>query len=207
MSIQKAAFIVALALGLIVGGLITASCLGPATLSLTPQAGNVSDPNSVMWRFQRGFMNSGDLPSGWSHRRAAVEDRLGGIGRLVTYYGDNPDRQPLVNVNQTIAIFPSDSEADAAFHAEVPKYIPPADASKWKHPTELRTPRQADEAEFGCLPSTINSAQAICVVLTRYGDMVMVLTGQVFEARWMTMSQFALLIDRIDEHMQSARMP
>jgi hypothetical protein len=153
-------------------------------------------------------MSSADLPPGWGHRRDAGADDLGGLGRLVVYYSGGPDGQALANVNQVIVIYASEADATAAFRSQMPRNIPPAYSAEWKRPAELLAPRQADQAEWGCLPLSIGGARSQrCVVLARYGDMLMILNGQVFEDRWMTMPQFAHLVERIDEHMQSARRP
>jgi hypothetical protein len=199
-----------LALAVILTGCMLSTNNGPRTLQSrsTQQAGGITDPNSIMWRFSAGFMTPADLPAGWSHRRDADRNNLGGVGRLVIYFGDDPDRQPLVRVNQTIVIYAGEAEAKAAFQTEAEQEFPPKYANDWKRPPELRAPRQADAAELRCLPLSVNDQPAqMCVLLARYGDMLTVLSAPIFEDRWITMPQFAQLVDRIDEHMQSARMP
>jgi hypothetical protein len=208
MPIRKTTLLMALTIVLAGCSLMMYGYPGTTQAPGSQQAGSIRDPNSVMWRFSSGFMSSKDLPPGWGHRRAVDEDDLGGLGRVVIYFGDDPVRMSLVSVNQTIVIYASEAEASAAFRSQVPKTIPPDHAGEWKRPTGLSAPRQADETEWGCLSLRINGAPSqTCSVLARYGDMLMILNGQVFEDRWMTMPQFTHLVERIDAHMQSARQP
>jgi len=45
-----------------------------------------------------------------------------------------------------------------------------------------------------------------CVIVARYDDMVTILYGKVFKDRWMTMAQFRRLLERVDKHMNDARV-
>jgi hypothetical protein len=114
----------------------------------------------------------------------------------------------MVSANQLIVIYKDDQAAAAAYQTKLPVYIPPAYAKQYGHPAGLRAPKHAEESALYCHALVISDQPAqACVVLARYGDMFAAITATVYDNRWMTMPEFAHLVDRVDEHMQSARRP
>jgi hypothetical protein len=173
---------------------------------VTVYRGEAPTIEPTMQRFNAGLINAADLPAGWGHRSLLIDGSLGGVGRIVIWYGADPRDKPYVNVSQLIAIYPDEQSSKAAYKTAVEEAIPPAYATDWAKPPELDFQGHADEMTIGCLASEVNGeSMSACRVVARYGDMVMRLYGNVFEGHWITMSQFRHLVEQADTRMESAR--
>ncbi len=154
------------------------------------------------------MMDATDLPFGWGHRASYAVDEFGGVGRVIMYSGANPRSKPFVSVSQYIIIYPDEQRSSSAYDTAVAEAIPAAYADKWVRPPELDFQGHADEVVIACLPGRVGGFYLrSCTVVARYGDMMMRLDGNVFEDRWMTMTQFRHLVERVDKHMNDARVP
>jgi len=189
-------------LGLCLVGL--AACSLPFNRMTSP-----GTPESPTARIERGLMDATDLPFGWSRRSTGVpQDQMGGIARYRDYQGPPRYTIPFVRAGQIIYLYANETESRAAYKALVAENIPPASASKWPWPAELNFPTHADEITIGCMAWVIDDIpNKACRVIARYGDLVTVVDGQVFEDRWLTMAQFRHLLERVDARMQTIRQP
>lgn len=162
------------------------------------------DSSLVLRRFGTGMVDATDLPFGWGDRRMTVAEVPGAIGRNVTYYAEGPGRS-YVNVGQQMRIYPDENTAQIAYEEIVAQAFPAKSADRWLTPTELEFTGRADQLKIACLPGSINGMPFQgCNVVARYKDMVMDLTANVFEDRWLTMEQFRRLVERVDAKMYQA---
>jgi hypothetical protein len=189
-------------LGLWLVGL--AACSLPLSRMTSP-----GTPESPTARIERGLMDATDLPFGWSRRSTGVpQDQMGAIARYRDYQGPPRYAIPFVRAGQIIYLYANETESRAAYKELVAENIPPASANKWPWPPELSFPTHADEITVGCMVWVIdNIPNKACSVIARYGDLVTVVDGQVFEDRWLTMAQFRRLLERVDVRMQTIRQP
>ncbi len=165
-------------------------------------------PDDVLHRFALGRIQADDLPFGWSRSLSYPADIPGAFGRLVTFYGANMDTHPFVNVNQTIYIYDSEAASRADYSTRVADGFPAGFPDLWKPVTDLDLPQQADEAKLACHSGFANDIpMRTCVLVARYGSAIMNLQGNIFEERWMTVSQFQVVIDRLDAKMALIRAP
>lgn len=166
-------------------------------------------PESPTARIERGLMDATDLPFGWSRRSTGVpQDQMDGIARYRDYQGPPRYAMPFVRAGQIIYLYANETESRTAYKALVAENIPPASANKWPWPPALSFPTHADEITVGCMAWVIdNIPNKACSVIARYGDLVTVVDGQVFEDRWLTMAQFRYLLERVDARMQTIRQP
>jgi len=158
-------------------------------------------------RIERGLMDATDLPFGWSRRSTGVpQDPMGSVARYRDYQGPSRYAIPFVRAGQTIYLYPSETESRTAYKNLVADNIPAAAIDKWPQPPELDLPLHADESTIGCMAWIINNIpNQTCSLIARYGNLVTVVDGQVFEDRWLTMAQFRHLLERVDMRMESIR--
>ena len=190
--------------GLLVGMQILTACLGPLGSSI-----GATSTETPINRIERGLLDATDLPFGWRRESTGVPQDLTGsvIARYRDYRG--PESTPIfVRAGQSIALYASEAESDAVYQKAAKEMIPAEYAEKWPHPPELDFTPQADSIVVGCHAGVIDGISArTCVVVARYGKLVTTLDGQVFEDRWLTMTQFRHLLERVDAKMEAIREP
>lgn len=158
----------------------------------------------AMRRFATGMVDATDLPFGWGDRRSMAAEVPGAIGRNITYYAEGPGRS-YVNVGQQMMIYPDESAARLAYETIVAEAFPAEYADRWHTPPELEIGGRSDQMKIACLSGSINGMPFKgCRAIAQYSDMVMYLTGNVFENRWLTMEQFRRLVERVDAKMYQA---
>ena len=158
----------------------------------------------AMRRFATGMVDATDLPFGWGDRRSTAAEIPGAIGRNITYYAEGPGRS-YVNVGQQLIIYPDKSAARLAYETIVAEAFPAVYADRWLTPPELEIGGRSDQMKIACLSGSINGMPFKgCRAIAQYSDMVMYLSGNVFEDRWLTMEQFRRLVERVDAKMYRA---
>lgn len=193
MQINRVTLGVTVRVGLFVWAIaLTASCQAP------------DSSKDMMRRFATGMVDATDLPFGWGDRRSTAAEVPGAIGRNITYYAEGPGRS-YVNVGQQMMIYPDESAARLAYETIVAESFPAEYADRWLTPPELEFQGRSDQMKIACLSGAINGIPFEgCSVVARYKDMVMDLTANVFENRWLTMEQFRRLVERVDAKMYRA---
>jgi len=174
-------------------------------------------------RLAFGMIDAMDLPFGW-HRVRTNDIRVGGgIGRYSTWSPSLVDRPGLI-VNEDLMIFSDPNVAVQVYEREVTDAVPAQYANKWIQPDDLQFTGHADRMKIACLPSKVARQNGVtvvvepesqiageihysCVVIGLYGDTVLSLRGNVFQKRWLTMTQFRRLIERLDSKLEVARTP
>lgn len=180
-----------------------AACVMPFAPSVSPGM-----PESPINRLERGLMDATDLPFGWSRRSTGVPNETRGslAARYRDYQGPQRDAMIFVRVGQTIYLYPNETESGVAYKSAIAEIIPAEYSDQWPWPPELDISTHADELTIGCSPLVINDVSATtCRVVARYGHLVTVVRGQVFQDRWLTMAQFRHLLERVDARMESIR--
>ncbi len=164
-------------------------------------------PPAIRQQVRLGLIDRADLPSGWGYRSGKPLNVPGGYGQDVGFHGADPNKYSFVLVTQTLEIYPNESASRAAFQTRVDEAIPPGYADVWFQLPELDFRGNTDEIKVACMSVHVNGiATRSCRVIARYGEMVTTLYGNVFEDRWLTMTQFRHLVERLDQHMQDARV-
>ena len=162
------------------------------------------DSDVVLLRFSTGMVDATDLPFGWGDRRSTVAEVPGAIGRNITYYAEGPG-QSYVNVGQQMMIYPDENTARLAYEEIVVQAFPAEYADRWLTPPELEFEGRSDQMKIACLSGLINGMPFEgCRAIAQYSEMVMYLSGNVFEDRWLTMDQFKRLVERVDAKMYRA---
>ena len=163
-----------------------------------------SESEFLLRRFATGTLDATDLPFGWGDVRSSAAEQPHAVGRTITYYGAGTDK-PYVNVGQRILIYPNELESETAYQSLVEQAFPIAYVDKWQTPSVLEFSAHADQLRVACQSGLIDGRPFEgCVVIARYGDMVMDLSGNVFEDRWLTMDQFRRVLERVDAKMYRA---
>ncbi len=146
-----------------------------------------------------------DLPSGWHKGGVQVEEVPGADAHFFRFYGTSDPEKTWVNVSQKLVLYPDPEAAVSAYDGWVDKYLPPAHKDAWILPSELEFAGQADQMVVACLPGYINGIpQHACEAIGRYGDVVVILLGNVFDDRWLTMEDFQAVLEAMDRRIVAA---
>lgn len=145
-----------------------------------------------------------DLPSGWRWGDVLVENVPPAEGRVFCFFGTADRTVSWINVSETLLLFPDVTSAQAGYQTQRDTYFPPA-AEHWQIRSELSMTHQADEWHVACLPTNLNGelVQA-CGVAARYDRVVIILLGNVFEERWLTMADFRAVMEAMDQRIIAA---
>jgi hypothetical protein len=191
-------------LGLLVGLHTITACLGPSGPLVNSTA--TETPINLV---ERGLLDATDLPFGWRRESTGVpQDLTGGvIARYRDYRG--PGSTPIfVRAGQSIALYASETESDAAYQKAAKEMIPAGYEDQWPRPPELDFTTQADAIIIGCSAGVFNGIPArTCRAAARYGNLVTTIRGQIFEDRWLSVLQFRNLLERVDAKMVAIREP
>ncbi len=164
-------------------------------------------PPAVRQQIRLGLIDGADLPFGWGYRSGRPLEIVDGYSQSVGFHGANPDQYTFVLVTQRLEIYPNESLSHGIYRTRVNELIPSAYADVWVQPPEMEDFQGgADEIQITCMAVHINGIPTrSCQVIARYGELVTTLFANVFEDRWLTMSQFRKLVERLDQRMQAAR--
>lgn len=192
-------------LGLLIGLQVATACLSPLRSPLDSTA-----TETPINRIERGMLDATDLPFGWRRESTGVpQDLTGGIiARYRDYRG--PANTPIfVRAGQSIALYASETESDAAYRATARKVIPVGHEDQWPRPPELDFTMQADAITVGCNAAGVFDGIPAhsCSIVARYGKLATTIDGQVFDDHWLTMAQFRNLLERVDAKMAAIREP
>ena len=182
---------------------MTTGCVAPQGLFV-----GTTPTETPVNRLERGLMDATDLPFGWRRESTGVpRDLRGEVARYRDYRG--PTGSPIfVRAGQSLALYSTLTDSEAAYEEAAAAMIPKDYADKWPWPPELDSAMHADQIVIGCNPGFFNDIKATtCAVTARYGNLVTTLYGQVFEDRWLTMAQFRHLLERVDAKMEAIREP
>ena len=189
---------------LLVGLQITTACLAPLGQSM-----GATSTETPINRIERGMLDATDLPFGWRRESTGVPQDLPGgkIARYRDYRG--PGSTPIfVRAGQSIGLYASEAESDAAYQATAKEMIPAGYEDQWPRPPELDFTTHADTIVIGCSVGAFNGIPArTCRIVARYGKLVTTLDGNVFHDRWLTMTEFQHLLERVDAKMAAIREP
>ncbi|MFP4344678.1 MAG: hypothetical protein ACLFU8_08300 [Anaerolineales bacterium] len=182
-----------LALQIVVGGVISrAAWENRPTLSPTDAF------------FADVALELGDLPQGWRRGGVMVESVPNAEGRFYRFYGTANRSESWINVGQIILLYPDVAAARVGYQEQDRQYIPPT-ATQWREMEELAFAHQADEWHAECLPHSINGSPGFgCRAIARYENLVIVMLGNVFEERWLSMADFRTVLEAMDRRATAA---
>jgi len=193
--------------GLVV--LLLVSCLETACVTSKDPRVIATSTETPVNRIERGLMDATDLPFGWRRESTGVpQDLVGGIMARYRDYRGSVNTPIFVRAGQSIALYASVGESEAAFQRATAEMFPAGYEDQWPHPPELNFTTHADVIRVGCSDGVFNGIPVhTCRIVARYDKLVTTLRGQVFEDRWLTMEQFRHLLERVDAKMEKIREP
>ncbi len=145
-----------------------------------------------------------DLPQGWRRGEVMVESVPNAEGRFYRFYGTANRSESWINVEQIILLYPDVAAARVGYQEQETQYIPPT-ATRWREMKELAFAHQADEWHAECLPHSINGSPGFaCRAIARYENLVIVMLGNVFEDRWLSMADFRVVLEAMDRRAIAA---
>ena len=190
---------------IVLGGLLLMglqSAIGSGFYRLMRLAWDASPQQGPISPFESVRINLGDLPEGWRMGGGEPEDVPGAEAYIYWYFGTSDPHETWINVSQKMIQYEDADAAAGAFRGWVDWSVPPSHRDKWIMPEELVIDCGADEMAVACLPRNINGLDHYaCTVTALYGDMVVVLWGNVFDTQWLTMQDFRSLLEAMDERM------
>jgi len=156
-------------------------------------------------RFEALRIKVEDLPSGWHWGGERIEEVPGAEARFLWCYGPPGESKTWVNVSQKLVLYPDSEAAANAYDGWVAEYIPPAHKDAWILPPGVEFTGQADQMVVACHSGYINGLHHYaCNAINLYGDMIVVLHGNVFDDRWLTMEDFQAVLEAMDRRIVAA---
>ena len=103
-----------------------------------------------------------------------------------------------VNVSEKVLVYGAQNAASEGFRQQRDKYFRPG-VTDWVEIEELVFPHHADEMKAACLEGYVNGMHHYaCVFVARYGRVVIIVQGNVFDERWLTMEDFRSVLEAAD---------
>lgn len=136
-----------------------------------------------------------DLPPGWYWKSTEVEEVPGGVGRFTRFYHSSARNLRVVHLSETVLVYPDVAAAQQGYKNQVETYFPPG-SKRWQEMPRLQFPHHAEEAKTACQDLYFREASGeiyhhyACTYVARYRRVVIVVLGNVFDDRWLTMPEF-----------------
>ena len=150
-------------------------------------------------RFQESFINAEDLPLGWHRDRMGIwtEEVPGAEARSLVFYGTWDPDKTWVKVRQELILYPRPEAAISAYESQVARYT-----ENWVILPELEFDNQADQMHVICLPGYVNGMyHDACEAVGIYGDLIVILQGNIFEDRRLTRQDFRAVLEAMDRRI------
>jgi len=189
---QAVKVVVAVGLGLLLL-MITQIGIGTGVATLMRRSWPTQTPLEA--RFENLRIKVEDLPSGWHRGGVQVEDVPGATARFYSFYGASD--KTWVKVSQELILYPDPQAAAGAYDKWLAKYT-----KSWIAPPGLEFTDRADQMHVACLSGYINDQHHYaCRAVGLYGDIVVILRGNVFDDRWLTMKDFQAVLEAMDQRI------
>ncbi|MGB9873205.1 MAG: hypothetical protein ACPLYD_16305 [Anaerolineae bacterium] len=136
-----------------------------------------------------------DLPPGWYWEGTKAEEVPNGEGRFTWFYHTSAKDLLVVSLSETVLVYPDIIAAREGYQTQIDIYFP-AGSKRWRDMPELQFSHHAEEAKTACLELYFREVSGdvyhhyACTYIARYGRVVIVVLGNVFDDQWLTMSEF-----------------
>ncbi|HLC03513.1 MAG TPA: hypothetical protein VJK02_10780 [Anaerolineales bacterium] len=152
------------------------------------------------------ILSTNDLPANFQAGGTSIQEIAGGTANFGDYFDSGDTEKVYISIKHKLGIYPSASEATAAYTSWAPSYFPSA---YWEDDGTLQfSPRDpSDPFRFGCMPVTINAVPILsCRYLQQHSRFIsLILMNTDGEA--ITIAQLEHAIDRLDERLFNYRPP
>lgn len=162
-----------------------------------PDASAVSDVELVMLL----LIEPQNLPTPWRpdliHTNSlSVPEGLGAS----RWFAESGNRT-WVNVFQDVFVFPHSVQAERYYDEQVEEYGT-LEFQGWDSMPTLRFAHHADATHLACHESYVNNHHHFgCYVVGRYGRIVTVVGGHIFDRKWLTAEQFRQVLIEVDSKL------
>ncbi|HHS96769.1 MAG TPA: hypothetical protein ENK08_02550 [Chloroflexi bacterium] len=127
---------------------------------------------------------------------------LGGEGRFLWFNHTSARGESWINIGEVVLVYPDEEQAREGWAKQREKYFP---SEAWEEIPELVFPYRADEMEVRRLEGYVNGFHHhACGAVGRYGRVVIVVLGNVFDDRWLTMEEFREVLEAADRRAAEA---
>ena len=135
-------------------------------------------------------------------RGGPVVPVLGGEGRFLWFNHTSARGESWINIGEVVLVYPDEEQAREGWAKQREKYFP---SEAWEEIPELVFPYRADEMEVRRLEGYVNGFHHhACGAVGRYGRVVIVVLGNVFDDRWLTMEEFREVLEAADRRAAEA---
>lgn len=141
-----------------------------------------------------------DMPSGWYRRNGSIQIEYvpDGDGRFFWFHHISAKDLTWVNVSEKVLVYGGQNTANEGYQQQRDKYFPPG-VTEWEEIEELVFPHHADEMKVACLEGYVNGMHHYaCRAVARYERVVIIVQGNVFDERWLTMEDFRSVLEAAD---------
>ena len=151
------------------------------------------------------LLDTADLPARWSPEDIDIE-RVSvpqGIGKII-WFRQFFDR-PWINIREEAYVYQSEEAAQQGYENQLSEYVR-FELQGWNAVPAFSFSPHADEIHSSCAEAYINGQHIFsCAVVGRYERIVIVVGGNIFDKRWLTVDQFRQVLITTDRKANLSR--
>jgi hypothetical protein len=147
-----------------------------------------------------------DLPDAWYSQRIVTEEPYvrDGIGKDIWFYRSR--NRPWVNISADVHVYHNEDAAKRGYQRQLDKYAH-FGLQGWDAMPQIAFSHHADEMHPSCVENNINRTHNFaCEVVGRYGRVVIVVGGNIYDKRWLTAEQFRQVLMTADQKADQSRI-
>lgn len=144
-----------------------------------------------------------DLP--WGPEAIDIEHPLvsNGIGTDIRY--DLFRDRPWINIRAEVYVYQDENVARQGYQTQCERFAR-YELQEWGVMPEIAFLHHADEMHLSCTEGYINGEHHFaCEVVGRYGRVVTIVGGNIYDKRWLTAEQFRQVLTRADQKAHQSR--
>jgi len=151
------------------------------------------------------LLDTADLPAPWSPEDIDTErvSVPNGIGKIL-WFRQFFDR-PWINIREEAYVYQSEEAAQQGYENQLSEYVR-FELQGWNAVPAFSFSPHADEIHSSCAEAYINGQHIFsCAVVGRYERIVIVVGGNIFDKRWLTVDQFRQVLITADRKANLSR--
>lgn len=147
-------------------------------------------------------LSDSEVPSGWRYGGGSVDGKFG-IGTRYYWFEYVPERdKQWLTIAQLFGVYRTEVQATEVYSQWLEAYFPSTTSNQWLFAPDLSFGQYASQSWIACLSLSINfMPMRTCTGIARYENLVVMITGNVFEDRWLTAQGFSKTLMAADRRI------
>jgi hypothetical protein len=168
---------------------------------INPLRGLFPTPEPDEQLIQQARLHLEDLPNGWYYDAGTPSSRVvpDAQGDYYQFHHRTATDVSWIHIGEILLVYPDKNTAQRGYLEQRDNYILPSAADSWQEKAELQITHHADEMKIVCEESYLNEYHHYgCLAIGRYGRLVIIVLGNIFDDRWLTMEEFRSVLEAAD---------